>query len=437
MTTRAMLVACLAVMVFAMPAGAQMRPARREAPRRVPSEPVPFLGSTPSVEASCVIRIDFDPATLPLSQQLAYALIRSAPIAGRAAKETSCEGLDYSLNLEPLAGLEGSGPSRYSTQPPRRAPASVRRPFAPGTGLAAPGTFIANLTARASQDKGATKAKLESFLAAVCSRLEKALIQAVTASGAQMEGRLKQLADELTQAQKRLEVLKDEQRALSAKAGGGELSRKSVLRRIAQLESDRRSLEDKAAVRAARLRATQEQIAKSGREAADKLKDDPIAAELAKIIKVRESQLRLTVAARKEGRASEAEVGEAEAELAEARVELAKRREEVSRAVGAEMLKELNQELVHLSISTAERKAQLELLTNALLDLKTTDLLRLADKFEQLEREIRLAEKLYWDLAESRRRLARQLRDLRMPAVTVIGGKPGAAKTQPKPPVRR
>ncbi|KPK82893.1 MAG: hypothetical protein AMJ81_08935 [Phycisphaerae bacterium SM23_33] len=397
MTTRTILVVCLAVTVFAMPAGAQVAPPRRVPGGGAPNEPGGRFRPSPALEASCVIRIDFDPATLPLNTQLVSSLIRSDPIAGQAVKETGCEGLDCILDLVPLATS---------------------------------GNFIASVIARAPQDKGATKDKLESFLGAVCKLLEKALIEAALTRQAQWKEGLQQLDGELARVQSRLEDLRNKQRALSAKAGRFELSGKNVPRQIALLERDKGNLENRAVVQGARLQAIQEQIAKIGTEAAEKLKDDPIAAELAKIVTVRETQLKLIVEARKQGRANEAEAGEAEAKLAEARVELARRRDEVARAAGAEFITKLNQELVNLSISAAEQKAQLELMTKSLTDLKTRDMLRLADEFQRLETEAQLAERLCADLVDKKQRSEVQFRGLRSPAVTIIGGKPAAAETK-------
>jgi hypothetical protein len=92
--------------------------------------------------------------------------------------------------------------------------------------------------------------------------------------------------------------------------------------------------------------------------AASRVDKDPIAAELEKIVKLREREAALKAELQQRGGTTEASLGAAQAAVAEAKARLFERREAAARAGGSDLLGELNKELVTLTISIAENEAR-------------------------------------------------------------------------------
>ena len=141
--------------------------------------------------------------------------------------------------------------------------------------------------------------------------------------------------------------------------GRADASVDAIRSSVPKLDEERQSLKLQVIGKAARqaaLAATIERLAKAAGERAG---DDPVAAELEKVVAVRERAVEHARELQKAASISTQEVAEAEAVLAEARARLLERRDAVARANGGELLEALNRELATLSIDAAESQAKL------------------------------------------------------------------------------
>jgi hypothetical protein len=148
-----------------------------------------------------------------------------------------------------------------------------------------------------------------------------------------------------------------------------------------RLDQERQKITLELAGQAARQRALEERVAKLSDAAAARVDKDEIAAELEKIVKLREREAALHEELKRRGGDSEAAVGAAQVQVAEARARLLERREAAARAAGTDLLGDLNKELVTLTITIAENQARLKYVEQRLDGLGRA--LELADGLEQ------------------------------------------------------
>lgn len=134
----------------------------------------------------------------------------------------------------------------------------------------------------------------------------------------------------------------------------------AVRQAASRLDQERQRITLELAGQAARQRALEERVAKLSEAAAARVDKDEIAAELDKIVKLREREAALRADLRAQKTISESDVAAAQAQLAEARARLFERREAAARAAGTDLLGELNKELVTLTITIAENQARLK-----------------------------------------------------------------------------
>jgi hypothetical protein len=112
-------------------------------------------------------------------------------------------------------------------------------------------------------------------------------------------------------------------------------------------------------------------------DAAQKAHDDPVAAELEKIVSLKQSMLASLVALQKVGNASPGELSNAESAAAEAHVQLLERRETVERSAGGDELGDLQKQLVQVEVNLAQDMARVDAIgkqsdvLNKALDLQT------------------------------------------------------------------
>jgi hypothetical protein len=118
-------------------------------------------------------------------------------------------------------------------------------------------------------------------------------------------------------------------------------------------------------------------VAQINAEAAQKAQDDPVAAELEKIVSLKQSMLASLVALQKVGNASPGELSNAESGAAEAHVQLLERREAVERSAGGDELGDLQKQLVQAEVNLAQDMARRNAIAkesialNQALDLQT------------------------------------------------------------------
>lgn len=170
------------------------------------------------------------------------------------------------------------------------------------------------------------------------------------------------------------------------------------------LDQERQKITLELAGQAARQRALEERVAKLSDAAAAKVSKDEIAAELEKIVQLREREAALHAQLQKSGGATETSVGAAQAAVAEARARLLERREAAARSAGSDLLGDLNKELVTLTITIAENEARLKYVENRLDGLGRA--LERVDDFEQALAAAARARRQQDD-AEQQLRLAR------------------------------
>src|SRR5439155_13841700 len=105
---------------------------------------------------------------------------------------------------------------------------------------------------------------------------------------------------------------------------------------LSSLQTQREAVQIDLAAKQARRDALAEQIAKFSDEIRAKVKDDPIANELAKVVEVREAKIKRMQ--ENPSAFGKAEAEEALAPLAEARAKLLERREQAALAAGGDIL---------------------------------------------------------------------------------------------------
>jgi hypothetical protein len=203
-------------------------------------------------------------------------------------------------------------------------------------------------------------------------------------------------------------------------AGGGNLSRNTVLARISDINQDLQALKMQKASNDAMIKQTSNRIAQTGRSVQEQLKADAITTELESIIKLNEEQLAAVQQQVKARIASAAEIAQPSEKLARARIELAMRRQELSKSAGGDLLASLNDELASLAIGATQYDAQMQSLQEQLRE--TEGLVTKADDYELLSLKadiIRhgLQESLLW-----RDQLERRKNMLLPPVISVIGG---------------
>jgi hypothetical protein len=414
--------------------------------------------------ADCMVKIEFAPNVLPLEWDLVNSLVNTSPIKDQAARDAGQASLEYAVTFGPAEAAAGVG----TTQPPdvrpgppairpsvgtgvgvrpgalsRMVPAPARRGVGPGYyavgrtggsfaqpgrlapasgryagGVLAEGVLLGRLAVHVP---GGSDELAEQLMAAVCRRLEQALDQTSKTWLKRAKGRMAVLEEEARRAEKHLTLLQEARQALFDKAGRSDLLRESVLGDIKNLESGKDRLEMTVAEAQAEGNALMARIAMIGKKVEAGMKDDPIAAELEKIVTGREAELQRVKTLAGRGAASDAEVRAAHAQVAQARVEVLRRREEVNRAAGAEQLGRLNADATSASVRLVSSQKGLELITARLKQIKEKSLLALADEFERLEPKVQLASRDYMELTQLKGDLEGEVRTLRPPAVTIIG----------------
>jgi predicted nucleic acid-binding Zn-ribbon protein len=137
---------------------------------------------------------------------------------------------------------------------------------------------------------------------------------------------------------------------------------------VPKLEEERQSLKLLMVGKEARQKAVAETINRLAKSAEAKVKDDPVAAELEKVVHAREVAWENLKALHAKGAASETEIRLGEEPIAEARARLLERRETVAQTGGGsgEILTSLNKELATLSIDVAESAARLNAIEETL-----------------------------------------------------------------------
>jgi len=171
-----------------------------------------------------------------------------------------------------------------------------------------------------------------------------------------------------------LTAARDELSHFLLEANGVDLSLAGVMAKATNIQAEEEKVLIDLAGKRARQNLLEERMARIAQETDSKIKDDPVVAELEKVVTLREEELEVTKQLANQptrtaptaianpplpGKpgATSADVAACEAKVAEARVELLKRREAAS-AAGRELLAKLRDEEVALSLDIKELEAR-------------------------------------------------------------------------------
>ncbi len=156
-------------------------------------------------------------------------------------------------------------------------------------------------------------------------------------------------------AQQELTTLRDQ---LRQKTGRIDVSVTKLNDAAQKLDDQRQDLELAKLGKQSRIKAIQDAVARLSKQVEQKVKDDPIAAELQKVVDAREVQVEHARAMVKLGRGGEG-LQNAIAQAAEAKAKLLERQRESAADAGGGQIDSLNQELTTLNIDLAEIDAKL------------------------------------------------------------------------------
>ena len=354
-------------------------------------------------KAECLVKITCDPNLLPLDHKVAESILKSPSVGDEAAEEVFGHSVAYKIAFGPIAG--GRRPS-YTESPDGQR------------------VLMGQLSVEILAEQA--KPRRDEFLEAVCKRLREALVDTGNRERQRLQEQFQQTGKLLGETESKIAALERRRREAAAQVGLPDPSRDRLLRLIASLDSAKQALEMSLAGMKARQAAVAEQVANLGAQTRDRVKDDAIAVELAKIVTIREADLKRARMAVAAGHASMGEVDAAEVRLAEAKVKLAERREAAKGTGRLELLDKLSNEIVTLGIDTAEKTASLKALSQQVAKLKDPKVLDAADRYDrEVKHGLLSAQQTRQQLMASLDRLGRQLQAAQTPTLTVIGSKPG------------
>jgi chromosome segregation ATPase len=146
---------------------------------------------------------------------------------------------------------------------------------------------------------------------------------------------------------------------IRTETGRADASVEAIRGSVPKLDDERLALKLQLVGKQARQEALASAIARLSKAAAERAKDDPVAAELEKVVQGKEKTFVRLMKLRDSKDVSEAELASAESDVAEARARMLERRDTVSQANGGDLLGALNRELATVSIDVAEAEAKL------------------------------------------------------------------------------
>ncbi|MHC4646864.1 MAG: hypothetical protein ACYTBJ_15300 [Planctomycetota bacterium] len=192
-----------------------------------------------------------------------------------------------------------------------------------------------------------------------------------------------------------------------------------LLERKNDLFREKQELEMEIARYEAQQSAIEEQIGRIDAAVADKVKSDPTAFEIQRLIDMNARELERARQALESGKRVTG-IDEVAEKLARAKIELAQRREELSNSAGGNRLSDLNMNLTDVMIDLAVSRAEFEVVSRQLVEAE--EQLKTASAVDPEISQIRLAQEEL-EIAE------RQVTELRIrrvnlwkPTVTVLGG---------------
>ncbi len=250
-------------------------------------------------------------------------------------------------------------------------------------------------------------------------RLRQRIMQNAQGALAEQTARLAEernrTAAELQQAREQLNQLRAKMREATGRA---DASSERIRDELNQLEDARQEIQLELESRAARMKALTDNIAQVSARVEEKVKNDPVATELQKVVEVREKQAELVKSQVERGQSSRAEYEEALAQAAEARARLLDRRSETAESAGGDAVRSWNREIMSLSVDTAELQAKLDRLSQRLANYqKVMDDL---DQLDALHEQVETAQDSLRQIDAHLREMQRQLARVRPPRSIVL-----------------
>ncbi|MEO6437387.1 MAG: hypothetical protein ABIP55_16710 [Tepidisphaeraceae bacterium] len=213
-------------------------------------------------------------------------------------------------------------------------------------------------------------------------------------------------------------------------AGRADVSNNGIQTAVARLEEERQKLELDVMGKTARREALEEEIARQSERAAKKVDDDPIAAELQKVVEVREKRVnRIEQKYGKDSPAADNELSEAIAQAAETRAKLLERRHDAITEAGGATLETFNRELLTLSVDLRELTAREKFVKRRLDALRQA--LDLLDPLNQAEADLTDARANTASAKYALRQVQKQIDASKPPVVEILSSTDSAEAPKP------
>ena len=381
--------------------------------------------------ASCLVKITFDPLVLPLDDMTIDYLLHSSSVGGRVAREVlniSPDQVSDIFKIEALAGAAG------------RILPQDRRRKTEGRGLKTEGggqrqelmssdfgllsseqlsfateqTLLFWLSVKLGND---VKPAAEEFMDALVDSLRSTLVKVFEDYKLRFNNQLQLAEQEATSAEN---DLREKQKTLREISRSRVLDRDSILADIYRLRQNVQTAKMNQASNQVIIDATTKRIADIQTKIKTQLENDSITIELQSIV---EMSGKLVIEAERQvkaGTISSLQLDELKEKLARARIEIARRREQLSSSVGGNLIESLNRELADRSIRATQDEASIRSLEQQLAEAES--LLAKADDYELLSLKADIAKQNLQESILWRDRTSRQIRFLRSPMVSILGG---------------
>jgi chromosome segregation ATPase len=174
------------------------------------------------------------------------------------------------------------------------------------------------------------------------------------------------------------------QQELANQTGAVDVSPATIRQLLSSLQTQRETVQIDLAAKQARRDALAEQISKFSEQIRAKVRDDPVATELEKVVAFKEEGIEQKKKLHEQGQVSNSELSESLGAVAEARAKLFERREQAALAAGGDILSGWNKELMTLTVDLAELQARAKSIDERLFRFNhTSDALRELDEYQQ------------------------------------------------------
>ncbi|MCA9257189.1 MAG: hypothetical protein KDA33_16200, partial [Phycisphaerales bacterium] len=293
--------------------------------------------------AMCILRVSPTEPMTPLDEEFIQSILMTSDVRAEAVRDVLRRGgraLNENLNVSTEISIVGGS-------------LSPDLEFAPVL-------YQLHVSIDEEDQEGTPlPPKAEELMSAIVERLRHALMSLSQSNLKTLRDAVAVSEHKLKEAQERLERLLAERKALSASVDRVNLDRELILNEIANLESQLREIEIERVANQARQGAIESQVAVASQRQFDRVKQDVILSEMAKLTEIQQARYDRLASLREKGNVSEMELTAAGEPLIEARIRMEERREAIlSQDMGADRAIALNRELADASIAAAESEAR-------------------------------------------------------------------------------